>query len=92
MTMRSPALVLLGLTAAGLVTLALFPSAALAMGGLLVLAGAVVLVRGDRPLGIGIAATGVTLFLVAVLVLAVVDAHQDEPVILGPDSGLTPGG
>jgi len=89
---RAHLTVLVGLSAAGLVALALLPTVALALGGVLLLAGLVVRARGDRVVGIGIAATGVTLFLVAVLVLVAVDARQDEPVILGPDSGLTPGG
>jgi len=47
---------LVGLSAAGLVALALFPTAALALGGVLLLAGLVVRARGDRVVGAGIAA------------------------------------
>jgi len=83
---------LLGLSVLGLVALAVSPLAAIGFGGLLVVAGVVVRARGDRVTGVGISATGVALCLAAVLVLALADARQDDPVILGPDSGLTPGG
>jgi len=90
--MRLPLLVLLGLSAAGLVALAIAPPVALAMGTAMVMAGAFVRARSDRVLGTGVAATGVALVLVAVLVLAIVDTRQDKPVILGPGTGLTPAG
>ncbi len=84
--------VLLGLSALGLAALALSPLTALVLGGVLVGAGVLTRARGDRPTGLGIAATGATLFLVAVLVLVLVDHSQKDPVILGPGTGLTPGG
>jgi len=87
-----PVAALLGLSAIGLATLAFSPLAATVFGGLLVVAGVVVWARGDRATGVGIAATGAALFLAAVVVVALVDARQDKPVILGPDTGLTPGG
>ena len=76
----------------GLVALAVSPLVAVVLGGMLVVAGVVLRGRGDRVTGGGIAATGVALFLAAVLVLVLVEARQDDPVILGPDTGLTPGG
>ena len=90
--MRSPVLLLLGVSAAGLVALALSPLAAVLLGAVLALAGVVVRARGDRATGFGLAATGGALFLAAVLLLALVDARQDDPVIIGPDTGLEPGG
>ncbi len=89
--MTSPLPILLGLSAAGLVALAVAPLAAVAFGGVLVVTGVVVRGRGEPVTGTGIAATGATLFLAAVLLLVVVDARQGDPVILGPDTGLTPG-
>jgi len=89
--MRSPLFVLLGLSAVGLLALAVFPPAAMALSATLIMGGAVVGARGDRPGGFGLAATGGALFLATVLVLAVVSERQDEPVILGPNTGLTPG-
>lgn len=89
--MRSPVPVILGLSALGLLALAVFPPAALALASTLIVGGAVVGARGDREGGFGLAATGGALFVATVLFLAVVDAKQDEPVILGPDIGLTPG-
>ena len=88
--MRLPVLALLGLSVVGLLALAVFPPAAIALAAILLLAGAVAGARGDRVSGFGLAATGVTLLVAAVLVLAFVDARQDEPVIIGPDRGLTP--
>lgn len=88
--MRSPVL-LVGLSAIGLLVLAVSPLAAVVFGGVLVVVGVVVRARGDRLTGLGMAATGVALCLAAVLVLALVDAGQQDPVILGPDTGLTPG-
>jgi hypothetical protein len=82
----------LGLSAIGLVALAISPLAAVVFAGLLAVVGVAVAARGDRVTGFGIGATGVALFLAAVLVLVLVDARQDRPVILGPDTGLTPGG
>ncbi len=90
--MRSPVLLLLAVSAVGLVALALSPLAAVVLGGLLIVAGVAFRARGDRVTGFGLAATGSALFLAAVLVLVLVDAEQDDPVILGPDTGLTPGG
>jgi len=87
---RSPLPLLLGLSAAGLVALAVAPFAAIVFGGLLVVAGVSVRARGDAATGIGVAATGATLSLAAVVYLAVVDARQQDPVIVGPDTGLTP--
>ena len=89
---RSPVLLLLAASAAGLVLLALSPLAAVVLAAVLVVAGVVLRARGERVTGLGIAATGGALFLAAVLVLALVEAEQDEPVILGPDTGLIPGG
>lgn len=88
--MRSPVL-LVGLSAIGLVVLAFSPLAAVVFGGVLVVAGVVVRAKGGRVTGLGVATTGVALCLAAVLVLALVDAGQQDPVILGPDTGLTPG-
>jgi hypothetical protein len=88
---RSPLVLLIGASVAGLVALALSPLVAVFMAGGLVVAGSVVRARGDRITGLGLAATGGALFLAAVLVLVLVDASQDEPIILGPDTGLTPG-
>lgn len=89
---RTPLPLLCGLSLAGLVALALSPLVAVIGGAVLVVVGAAVRARGDGATGFGLAATGVALFLAAVLVLVLVDAEQDEPVILGPDTGLTPGG
>lgn len=89
---RSPAAVLLGASAIGLVALALSPLAAVVVAGALVVAGVVVRAQGDSALGVGLAATGGALFLAAVLVLVLVDARQDEPIILSPETGLIPGG
>jgi len=86
-----PVATLLGISAVGLVALAASPLAAILLGGVLVVAGVAIRVRGDRAIGAGIAATGAALFAAAVLVLVLADAGQDEPVILGPDTGLTPG-
>ncbi len=88
---RSPVPALIGASVAGLVALAISPLAAVLGGGLLVVVGAVVRARGDRVAGLGLAATGAALFVAAVLLLALADAGQDEPVILGPNTGLTPG-
>jgi len=88
---RSPVPVLVGLSALGLVALAVFPPAAVALAATMILGGAVVGARGDRVAGYGLAGTGIALFLATVLVLVLADAGQDEPVILGPDTGLTPG-
>ena len=90
--MRSPALLLVGVSAAGLVLLVVSPFAAVLLAAVLVVAGAVVRARGDRVTGLGLAATGVALFVAAVLVLVLVQAEQDDPIILGPDTGLTPAG
>ncbi len=87
-----PVVTLVGLSAVGLVALVTSPLAAVVVGGALVVAGAVVRARGERVTGAGIAATGAALFLAAVVVLVLVDDRQDDPVILGPDTGLTPGG
>ena len=87
---RSPLPPLLGASAAGLVLLVLSPLAAVVLAGVLIVAGVVVRARGRRVTGAGLAATGGALFLAAVLVLVLVQAEQDEPVILGPDTGLTP--
>lgn len=87
---RSPVLLLVGASAVGLVALAVSPLAAVVLGGGLIVAGVIVRARGDRVVGFGLAATGGALFLAAVLLLALVDARQDEPVILGPDTGLEP--
>jgi len=84
--------VLVAASTLGLVALAVFPPAAVGLGGALILGGAVTRARGDRTSGFGLAATGAALVLAAVLVLVLVDARQDRPVILGPDIGLTPGG
>jgi len=89
---RSPLPLLLGASTVGLVALALSPLAAVVLGGALVVAGVSVRARGRRATGFGLAATGVALFLAAVLILVLVDADQDEPVIVGPDTGLEPGG
>jgi len=89
--MTAPLPLLLGLSAAGLVALAVAPLAAVFFGGVLVVAGVVVRGRGEPVTGTGIAATGATLFLAAVLLLVMADARQGEPVIVGPDTGLTPG-
>ena len=89
---RSPLPLLVGASLVGLVALAVSPLAAVIGGGLLVVAGAVVRARGDHVTGLGLAATGGALFLAAVLVLSLAEADQDKPVILGPDTGLTPGG
>lgn len=89
--MRSPVLLLLAVSAVGLVALALSPLVAVVLGGLLIVAGVAVRARGDRVTGFGLAATGGALLLAAVLLLALVDAEQDDPVILGPDTGMTPG-
>ena len=89
--MATPLPLLLGLSAAGLVALAVAPLAAVVFGGLLVVVGVVVRARGEPVTGTGIAATGATLFLASVLLLALVGARQSEPVIVGPDTGLTPG-
>lgn len=89
--MRSPVPLLVGASVAGLAALAVSPLAAVLLGGVLVITGMVVRARGERVTGLGLAATGGALFLAAILVLVVVDASQDEPVILGPDAGLTPG-
>ncbi len=89
--MAAPLPLLLGLSAAGLVALAVAPLAAVAFGGVLVVAGVVVRARGEPVTGTGIAATGATLFLASVLLLVVIDARQGKPVIVGPDTGLTPG-
>ena len=88
--MRSPVPVLLGLSALGLLALAVSPPAAMALAATMIAGGAITGSRGDRASGFGFAATGVALFLATVLVLAVVEARQDEPVIIGPDTGLTP--
>jgi len=90
--MRSSALVLVGLSGFGLLLLAISPLVAVVFAGALVIGGVAVGARGDRSTGLGLAATGGALFLAAVLVLALTDARQDRPVILGPDTGLTPGG
>ena len=87
-----PLPVLVGSSAVGLAVLAFSPLAAAVFGGILLMAGVVVRARVDRATGAGIAATGVALFLAAVLVLALVDTRQQDPVILGPGTGLTPGG
>lgn len=89
---RSPLPVLLVASALGLVALALTPLAAIVLGGALVVGGAVVRARRSRSTGLGLMATGAALFLVAVLVLVWVEAKQDDPVIIGPDTGLLPGG
>lgn len=89
---RSPLPLLLGSSAAGLVALALSPLLAIAVAGALVVGGAVVRTRRSRVTGFGLMATGGALFLAAVLLLAVVEADQDDPIILGPDTGLEPGG
>lgn len=81
---------LFGLSVVGLVALAVSPLAAVLFGGVLVVGGVVVRARGDRVTGLGLAATGVAVCLAGVLVLALVDAGQQDPVILGPDTGLTP--
>lgn len=83
---------LVGLSVLGLAALAVSPLVAAVFGGVLVVAGAVVRARGDGVTGVGVAATGGALVLAAVVVLALVDARQEDPVILGPDTGLTPGG
>lgn len=88
--MRSPVPVLLGLSALGLVALLVFSPAAMALAAVLIMGGAVVGARGDRTGGFGLAGTGIALFLAAVLVLALVRAREEEPVIIGPDTGLTP--
>ncbi len=88
--MRSPVPVLVGLSVVGLVALAGFLPGALVLAGGLIVAGAVVRARGDRASGLALAATGAALFAAAVLLLALVEARQDEPVIIGPDTGLTP--
>jgi hypothetical protein len=89
---RSPVPLLLAGSGVGLVALALSPLLALALGGALVVAGAAIRARRSRTTGLGLMATGGALFLAAVLLLVLVEAEQDEPVILGPDTGLTPGG
>jgi hypothetical protein len=89
---RSPLPLLLAASAAGLVALALSPLFALAVAGALVVAGAVVGARRSRSTGVGLMATGAALLVASVLLLVLVEADQDEPVILGPDTGLTPGG
>ena len=88
--MRSPVPLLVGLSALGLVALLVFPPAALALAATLILGGAVVGRRGDRVGGYGLAGTGIALFLATVLVLALARAREEEPVIIGPDTGLTP--
>lgn len=88
---RSPLPLLLGCSVAGLVALALSPLLAIALAGALVVAGAVVRARRSRVTGFGLVATGGALFLAAVLLLVVVEADQDEPIIIGPDTGLEPG-
>lgn len=87
---RSPVALLIGISAAGLVALAVSPLAAALLGGVLVVTGATVRARGQRVTGFGLVGTGAALFLAAVLVLVLVSARQDEPVILGPDTGLIP--
>ena len=82
---------LVGLSVVGLVALAVFLPGALVLAGGLIVSGAVVRARGDRAGGLALAATGTALFAAAVLLLALVEARQDEPVIIGPDTGLTPG-
>lgn len=89
---RSPVLLLVGVSTAGLAALAISPLAAAVLAAVLVVVGVVIRARSDRVLGLGLAGTGGVLFLAAVLVLALVDADQDEPIILGPDTGLIPGG
>lgn len=84
--------VLVGISAAGLVALAVSPLAAVALGGVLFAAGVVVRARGERAFGVGLAATGGALFFAAVLFLVLVDARQDEPIILSPETGLIPDG
>lgn len=69
----------------------MLPLAAVVFAGLLGVAGAVVRGRGDRVTGQGLMATGGALFLAAVILLAVADSSQKDPVILGPGTGLTPG-
>jgi len=88
----SPLPVLVGASTAGLVALAVSPLASVVVSAVLIVAAVVIGARGDRVMGVGLAATGGALCLAAVLVLVLVDARQDEPVILGPDTGLTPGG
>lgn len=88
---RSPLLLLLAVSVVGLLALALSPLAAVVMSGILVVAGASVRARRNRVTGIGLMATGGALFLAAVLFLVMVEADQDEPVIIGPDTGLVPG-
>jgi hypothetical protein len=89
---RSPIPLLTAASAAGVVALALSPLSALAVAGALVIGGAAVRARRSRSTGLGLMATGGALFLACVLLLVLVEADQDEPVILGPDTGLTPGG
>lgn len=88
---RSPIPLLVSVSAAGLVVLAISPLASVIVAGVAAVAGIVVRARGRPGLGLGLAATGVALCLAAVLVLALVDAGQRDPVILGPGTGLTPG-
>lgn len=90
--MRSPVTALLVVSVVGLVALAVLPVAAALLGGVVIVVGALVRARGDRTSGFGLAATGGALVLAAVLVLVLAEARQDEPVILGPETGLTPGG
>jgi hypothetical protein len=87
---RSP-LLLVGVSLVGLLALAVSPLIAITLSGALVIAGVVLRARGERVTGFGLAATGCALFLAAVLVLALAERSQDEPVILGPDTGLIPG-
>lgn len=75
----------------GLVALAVSPLAAVALSGGLVIGGVVLGARGDRVAGLGLAATGCALFVAAVVMLTLAQSSQDEPVILGPDTGLIPG-
>lgn len=90
-TLRSPVTVLVGISAAALVTLLLSPFAAVLLAAALLIGGLVARARGQRVIGVAVAATGGALFLAAVLLLALVDADQDEPIILGPNTGLIPG-
>ncbi len=88
--MRSPVPVILGLSALGLLALAVFPPAAVALAATLIVGGAILGARGERVSGFAFAATGGALFVATVMFLVLVDAKQEEPVILGPDTGLTP--
>lgn len=83
--------VLLGIGVVGLVALVLSPVAAAVLGGFLITVGFAVRARGDRATGTGIVASGGALLLIALLLVVLVDAGQDKPVILGPDTGMTPG-